>query len=1004
MPYNKLNNLLGWLCFAIAATTYILTLEPSVSFWDCGEFISCAFRLQISHQPGYPLFAMIGKAFSLLSLGDNTKVAYFTNMASALASAATVMFLFWTITALAKKMLVKRGEAVNSSTQTLIMGAGLVGALAFAYTDTFWYSAVETIVFAQAALCVSVVFWAILKWEARADEPGADRYLILIAYVMGLSIGIHLLNLLTIPALTLVYYFRRSNRISTKGTIVAVFTGIALLALVQFGIIQYTVKIAAYFDLFFVNTLKFGFGSGSMVFLLLLVSALMGGIVYSIRKNKPALNLILIGLSFMYLGYGSFAMIPIRAHAGTNLNNSHPDNAFKLQSYLNREQYIAPPLVYGPYFDSHAIEQKEGATIYRKGKTQYEVVGKKQSLVYDRNTVLPRIYSSDDNNPDFYKQWLQLGEGQSPVFADNLKFMFSWQIYQMYVRYFLWNFVGRYNDQDGQTSTVELNGNWTSGWFDGGKHLPKFITESNTYTPLYALPLIIGLFGMFYHFKRSKKDAMVIALLYFFTGIAIVLYVNQPSVQPRERDYSYVASFYAFAIWIGLGVIGLAKFMQQRVNGRYAALAATSLCLVAAPVLMAVQEWGAHDRSTKLTPHDMASNYLNSCAPNAILFTYGDNDTYSLWYAQEVENIRPDVRLVNLSLFGTDWYIRHMKKPMNQSAPLPITMDDDQYKDGVRDYLTFQDAKIPDSVELKEIFEFMTSDDRGTKLEYESGATANYLPTKNFKLTVDPAQVIKTGTLPASRSNQIAKTMEWKYPSGFVTKENLAMIDILVHNNWKRPVYFTNSVPNESSIGLSSYLYNEGFAYRLLPLKADTAATPQAEKTNTMVMYHNVMDKFKWGNMKKATYLDQQSTALFYPFIATTFMNLSQNLAAEGHPDMALKALHRYDQVMPDIYPYVDVAVRKFYLADTALHLQDFKLANKMMTSIDTYVKEQLDFNYHRLQTDADTVNVRDVQLSLSLLDEMSKLGSQHQQLAVNSRVKQHLAEYQQKFSTLMRQ
>jgi hypothetical protein len=1004
MPYNKLNNLLGWLCFAIAATTYILTLEPSVSFWDCGEFISCAFRLQVSHQPGYPLFAMIGKAFSLLSLGDNTRVAYFTNMASALASAATVMFLFWTITALAKKILVKRGEPVNSSNQTLIMGAGLVGALAFAYTDTFWYSAVETIVFAQAALCVSVVFWAILKWEARADEPGADRYLILIAYVMGLSIGIHLLNLLTIPALTLVYYFRRFKRISTKGTVIAVFTGIAILALVQFGIIQYTVKLAAYFDLFFVNTLKFGFGSGSLVFLLLLIGSLLIGIIYSIRKNKPVLNLILIGLSFMYLGYGSFAMIPIRAHAGTNLNNSHPDNAFKLQSYLNREQYIAPPLVYGPYFDSHAIEQKEGATIYRKGKTQYEVVGKKQSLVYDRNTILPRIYSSDNHDPDFYKQWLQLGERQSPTFQDNLKFMFSWQIYQMYIRYFLWNFVGRYNDQDGQTSTVDLNGNWTSGWFDGGRHLPKFITESNTYTPLYALPLMIGLFGMCYHFKRNKRDAAVIALLYFFTGIAIVLYVNQPSVQPRERDYSYVASFYAFAIWIGLGVIGLAKFMQQRMNGRYAALAATSLCLIAAPVLMAVKEWGAHDRSTKLTPHDMASNYLNSCAPDAILFTYGDNDTYSLWYAQEVENIRPDVRIVNLSLFGTDWYIRHMKQRMNQSAPLPITMDDDQYKDGVRDYLTFQDAKIPDSVELKDIFEFMTSDDKGAKLECESGATTNYLPTKNFKITIDPAQVIKTGTLPANRSNQIAKVMEWKYPSGFVTKENLALIDVIVHNNWKRPIYFTNSAPDEDILGLRSYLYNEGFAYRLLPLKTDTATKQQADKSNTLVMYNNVMNKFKWGNMKKATYLDQQSTALFYPFIATTFMNLSQSLAAEGRPDMALKALHRYDQVMPDIYPYIDVAVRKFYMADTACHLQDFKLANKIITSIDTYVKEQLDFNYHRLQTDADTVNLRDVQLGLSLLDEMTKLGSQQPQLAVNSNVKQHLADYQQKFSTLMRQ
>lgn len=1001
MLYNKINNLLGWLCFGIAAVTYMLTLEPSVSFWDCGEFISCAYRLQVSHQPGYPLFAMIGKSFSLLSMGNNAKVPYFTNMASALASAATVMFLFWTITALAKKLLVKRGDTPTPSNQKLIMSAGLVGALAFTFSDTFWYSAVETIVFAQAALCVSVVFWAILKWEARADEPGADRYLILIAYVMGLSIGIHLLNLLTIPALTLVYYFRRSKLISTKRTIITVFIGIALLAFVQFGVIQYTVKLAAYFDLLFVNTFKMGFGSGVLVFLLLLIGLLIAGMVYSIRKNKPALNLAFICLAFIYLGYGSFAMIPIRAHAGTNLNNSHPDNAFKLQSYLNREQYIAPPLVYGPYFDSQAIEQKEGSTIYRKGKNQYEVVGKQPKLVYDRNTILPRIYSQMDSDPQFYKQWLQLGEGQSPTFKDNLNFLFSWQVYQMYFRYFLWNFVGRYNDQDGQTSTIDFDGNWTSGWFDGGKHLPSFVTKTNTYTPLYALPLIIGLGGMLWHFKRSKQDASVIALLYFFMGIAIVLYVNQPSIQPRERDYSYVGSFYAFAIWIGLGVIGFAQLLQKKINARYAMMVATSVCLLAAPVLMAVQEWGAHDRSSKMTAHDMASNYLNSCAPNAILFTYGDNDTYSLWYAQEVENIRPDVRIVNLSLFGTDWYIRHMKKTMNQSAPLPITMDDELYKDGVRDYLSFQDAKIPDSVELKDIFEFITSDAPDAKLEYDNGTSSNYLPTKNFKMAVNPAQVIKTGTVPVTQQSRITQSMEWKYPSNHVTKDHLALMDILIHNNWKRPVYFTQSAPDESIIGLRQYLYNEGFAYRLLPLKPDT--TYQGDKTNTLVMYNNMMHKFKWGNMKNATYLDQQSTALIYPFITTTFMSMSQNLVNEGHPELAKQALHKYDKVMPDIYPYIDVAARKFYIADTACHLQDFKLANKMLTSIDTYLKEQLDYNYHQLQKDADTVNLRDVQLSMSLLNEMALLGDKYKQLAVNTRVKQQLAGYQEKFSPLMR-
>ncbi|WP_345952825.1 DUF2723 domain-containing protein [Mucilaginibacter sp. PAMB04168] len=1003
MHYNRINNLLGWACFAIAATTYILTLEPSVSFWDCGEFISCAFRLQVSHQPGYPLFAMIGKAFSLLSMGNNAKVPYFTNMASALASAATVMFLFWTITALARKLLVKRGEIPTGNNQLLVMCAGVVGALAFTFTDTFWYSAVETIVFAQAALCVSVVFWAILKWEARADEPGADRYLVLIAYVMGLSIGIHLLNLLTIPALTMVYYFRRSSQTSIKGTLIALFTGVALLALVQFGIIQYTVKIAAYFDLFFVNSLRMGFGSGVFVFLITLISLLVTGLFYSIRKNKPALNLALVCLTFIYLGYGSFAMIPIRAHAGTNLNNSHPDNAFKLQSYLNREQYIAPPLVYGPYFDSQAIEQKEGATIYRKGKTQYEVVGKKQSLVYDRNTILPRIYSSNDNDPQFYKQWLRLGEGQSPNFSDNLKFMFSWQLYQMYFRYFLWNFVGRYNDQDGQASTADLDGNWTSGWFDG-KHLPKSITQNVTYTPLYALPLIIGLFGMFYHFKRSKNDASVIALLYFFMGIAIVLYVNQPSIQPRERDYSYVGSFYAFAIWIGLGVIGIVQFLKQKINVRYATLAATGICLLAAPVLMATQEWSAHDRSTKTTAHDMASNYLNSCAPNAILFTYGDNDTYSLWYAQEVEGIRPDVRLVNLSLFGTDWYIRQMKKQMNKSAPLPITMNNDKFKDGVRDYLTFQDAKIPDSVELKEIFDFITSDDSAAKLQYENGTTSNYLPTKNFKLSINADEVIKSATVPAGQRNQIASAMEWKFPGNFLTKDHLAMIDILVHNHWKRPVYFTNSAPDESILGLRPYLYNEGFAYRLLPLKRDTATEQYKDKTNTMVMYNNVMNKFKWGNMKHARYLDQQSTALFYPFIATTFMNLSQNLVNEGRPELAVKALHKYDQVMPDLYPYMNVAARKFYIADTACYLKDFKLANKILTSVDSYIKDILDYNYHQLKQDADTVNLHDVQMGVSLLNEMAMLGNKHKQLAVNNRLQKHLTEYQNKFAALMQQ
>jgi len=439
MNYKKINNLTGWFCFVIASITYILTLEPSVSFWDCGEFISCAYRLQVSHQPGYPLFAMLGKAFSLLSLGDHTKVAYFTNLMSALASGATIMFLFWTITALAKKLLNTGTEEAARTKQLLIFGAGLVGALAFTFTDTFWFSAVETIVFSLSSLCTAIVFWAILKWEAQADKPGADKWIVLIAYMIGLSLGIHLLNLLTIPAIAMVYYFRRYKKVGFKSGIIAFLISILILGLVQFGIRGYTIYFAAWFDYFFVNSLGMGFGSGVVIFFALLFGSLIWGLWYSVRRGKPMLNLSLLCVVFIYFGYGSFVYIPIRAAANTDLNNSHPDNAFTLLGYLNRVQYGETPLLSGPYFDAKIIDEKEGANNYIKGKTQYESSGKKIDYVYDHNTLLPRMWSTQSDpyyaqNVQFYKQWLQLGDGQAPTFTDNLKWMFSWQMYQMYAR------------------------------------------------------------------------------------------------------------------------------------------------------------------------------------------------------------------------------------------------------------------------------------------------------------------------------------------------------------------------------------------------------------------------------------------------------------------------------------------------------------------------------------------------------------------------------------------
>ncbi|MDB5155989.1 MAG: hypothetical protein JWR50_696 [Mucilaginibacter sp.] len=674
MNYNKINNLFGWIAFVIASLTYILTLEPSASFWDCGEFIACIYRLQVAHQPGAPLFTMIGKVFSLLSMGDVTKVAYWTNMASALASGATILFLFWTITALAKKILIKTADDLHLTNIILIMGAGLVGALAYTYSDTFWFSAVESEVYAQSSLCTAIVFWAILKWDAHADEPHADRWIVFIAYVMGLSIGIHLLNLLAIPAIALVIYFRKSKTASTWGTIKVFLLGVVIVAAVLWGIIQYTVKGAAFSDLFFVNTLGFGFGSGAIAFFLLLFATIITGIAYTvkpsnkiiiasavcfvltltiaagitgfimaiviaalleygvkIRTKRFALNSFLVCTAFILFGYSSFVMIVIRAKAGTNLNNSNPQDAFALNSYLNRDQYGDTPLLYGQYFDSKVTEQNDGANIYRRGEKRYEIAGKKLNSVYDRNTIFPRMFSEKPGHAQFYRNWTGLSEGQSPTFADNLSFFFSWQVNQMYTRYFLWNFVGRANDQDGQEKGID--GDWISGW-NFNKALPYSVTQSKSYNRLFFLPLILGLLGVYFHFKRNQKDAGVVAVLFFFTGIAILLYLNQDPLQPRERDYAYAGSFYAFAIWIGLAVLCIADLLSKKERAKNAAILSTVVCLSVGPILMANQEWDDHDRSTKLTPHDMAYNYLNSCAPNAILFTYGDNDTFPVWYIQ----------------------------------------------------------------------------------------------------------------------------------------------------------------------------------------------------------------------------------------------------------------------------------------------------------------------------------------------------------------------------------
>jgi hypothetical protein len=978
MNYSKVNNIVGWICFLIATLTYVLTLEPSASFWDCGEFIASAFRMQVVHQPGAPLFLMLQRFFSIFATGDLTKIAYWMNVGSAVSSGATILFLFWTITALAKKTVLKAGEELTTGKLISIMGAGAVGALAYTFSDSFWFSAVESEVYAQSSLFTAIVFWAILKWEAHADEPRADRWLLFIAYIMGLSIGIHLLNLLTIPALAFIYYFKRTDKATTSGIIKTLLVGILILAVIQYGIIQYLVSFGAYFDLFFVNTLGMGFGTGVLFFAVLLIGALVWGIRYSIKHQKKLLNLGLISTVLIIFGYASFAMIIIRAKADPNLNNSAPKDAFSFLSYLNREQYGDRPLGYGPNYNSERTGVTEGKTIWRKGKEKYEVAGKKTDYEYNNNTLLPRMYSDDPKHAGFYKEWMHLDDAKHPNLVDNVGFLASYQIGYMYMRYFFWNFVGRQNDEQGQGSGFE--GEWISGikpidsWLRGDQsHLPPSTVDNKAYNRFFFLPLILGIIGAVWHFKRNQKDAGVVGLLFFFTGIAIVLYLNQKPLEPRERDYAYVGSFYAFAIWIGLGALAIKEWLFKKLTPTTGAIGATVIGLLAAPVIMAEQGWDDHNRSTKLVPHDIALDYLQSCAPNAILFTYGDNDTYPLWYIQEVENVRPDVRIVNLSLFDTDWYINGLRQKQNESAPLPISMKPEQYVQGERDVMPYDDYKIAGSIELKNVVDLLLSNDESDKVPMQDGTKSNFLPTKNLKITIDPQQVVSTGTVPAADASKIATEMDWKFNKGYVTKGTLAMFDILAHNNWKRPIYFASTVPSEQYNGLDKYLYSEGLALRLLPLKADTTASDdRPEQLNTPVLYNNLMTKFKWGNMKTAKYLDPQSSDDTFIF-TNLFSSLTSSLIKDGKTDEAKKVADKYFAVMPaDKFFGIRTVVVKFYMAENLYKLGETARANDILDKSGDYINKELNYLADISQSKGLTGS-QNIQTGLYYLDRMIK-------------------------------
>jgi hypothetical protein len=916
--FQLLNNITGWIVFSIAATTYVLTIEPTTSFWDCGEFITAANKLQIGHPPGAPVFMLLGRFFSLFTW-DVTYVAQSINILSALASSFTILFLFWTITHLARKLLVSDPEQLSKGKLTAILGSGIVGALAYAFSDTFWFSAVEAEVYALSSLFTAVVFWAILKWENSAHEKHSSRWLILIAYLMGLSIGVHLLNLLAIPAIVFVFYFKNYQP-STKGVAKASAVSVLILATMIYGIIPGVVKIASYFELLFVNSFGLPFKSGFIFYALLATAAVIMGINYSIRKKKVILNIVLLCFTFIIIGYSSFAVIVIRSMADPPMDQNSPDNVFSLLYYLNREQYGDRPLIRGQYYSAPVTEEKTLRPSYIQKDGKYVAAKENIGFEYDNKftTFFPRMYSNDPSHIREYEKWAQI-KGRKisrinareeretlvkPTFIENLRFFFRYQLGHMYGRYFMWNFAGRQNDIQGHGGT--LNGNWISGitFLDELRLGPQDMLHEEALknkgrNRYYLLPFILGIAGMVFHLRQKRNDFWVVTLLFVFTGIAIVIYLNQTPLQPRERDYAFAGSFYAFSIWIGLGVLSLIQLLDKTKITVLSSVLFTALCLITVPGLMAKENWNDHDRSGRYTARDFAYNYLNSCAPNAILFTYGDNDTFPLWYAQEVEGIRTDIRVVNLSYLSADWYIDQMKRKVYESEALPISFEKDQYVQGKRDAIYLVD-RIQGHQDLKLLLEFVGSDDQRTKLPLSGNEFIDYLPTRKLSIPVDREKVLSNGTVTSGLQEKILSSVDWELSGDklFLSKSDLIILDILATNNWERPVYFAVTVPQENYLNLEKYLQVEGLAYRFVPIKHETSEW-QIGRIHSEIMYDNMINKFRWGNVyDPEIYLDETNLRMASNF-RNNFSRLADQLIRENKIDSAIVVLNKSLEVTP---------------------------------------------------------------------------------------------------------
>ena len=907
------------LALLVSAVTYLLTIEPSASFWDCGEFIASSYKLEVGHPPGNPVFQLIARFFTMF--GDNMHAAILVNAMSALCSALTIFFLYLTIVWFVKRVVKPSADGTYTVSQAIaILGSGLVGALAYCFSDTFWFSAVEGEVYAMSSLFTAAVFWLMTVWYDRANRPNSLKWVVLIAFLMGLSIGVHLLNLLMIPALVFMYYYRiREDRPYSFKELLKIFlVGVVILALVLFIIIPWIPKMAAYSDLFFVNVLGLPYNSGAAFFMVALLALCFWGLFVTLKKQKRFLNTALLCFTTILIGFSVFSIDIIRSCAKTPTNEYQPDNAFTLVRYLSREQYGSTPLLYGQYYDApfELTTSKYWAPLDGKYK---KVDGPVDAKYFSEGKMLfPRMWSSspDGRYEEFYEYYtggkgtkLQGSTHRKPTMGANLRYFFDYQMNWMYWRYFMWNFVGRQNQIHAPNPGDIFHGNWESGvkFIDDFRlgdqsDAPEALAGDKGKNHYYFLPLLLGLLGLFFQFDKDKRGCWLNFLMFFMTGIAIVIYLNQPPYQVRERDYAYAGSFYFFCVWIGMAVAAIYGLVEKVLNGKGTApvAALVSVACLCVPVLMAAQNWDDHDRSNRRTAVEMASNYLNSVGENGILVTHGDNDTFPLWYAQEVEDVRPDVRICNTSLLGTDWHIDQMKWAVNESAPLPLSVGQEQYLYGTNEYVPVYDTRneVTSIADVMALFR-----NPKVKAPMTSGRRVDYIASRKISIPVDRENVIRAGILDAKYASQIPDSIIITIPKDkdMISKPELFMLDLLSGYKWDRPINLL-SMGGDINIGIKEYLEYEGYSFKLIPIKNKTTTTV-AGFVDTDDLYRKMTETYKWDAVASGDYFidyQNQYTHMGVMSLRGLFVTAANAFIKAGENDRAMEMLDKCRDITRD--------------------------------------------------------------------------------------------------------